>query len=57
MSNVRDLLWVISAIVALTCFGFFLEAVLSRGGQDAALPLLGMAIGTVGVMATGLMED
>lgn len=57
MSNVRDLLWVISAIVALTCFGFFLEAVLSRGGQDAALPLLGMAIGTVGVMVTGLMED
>lgn len=57
MSIVRQLLWLVSAIMAFLCLGFFLQSVLKHGGQDAVLYLLGMAIGTTGVMTTALMED
>lgn len=57
MSIVRQFLWLVSAIMAFLCLGFFLQSVLKHGGQDAVLYLLGMAIGTTGVMTTALMED
>lgn len=57
MSLGRCLIWLASAIVAFSSLGFFLKAMLRDGGQDAVLWLVGMALGTAGVMTAALMED
>lgn len=57
MSLGRCLIWLASAILAFSSLGFFLKAMLRDGGQDAVLWLIGMALGTAGVMTAALMED
>lgn len=54
---VKALIWLTSALLAFVCLGSLLQALFEMDMSWVVLSVLGMMLGTLGVMAAALMED
>lgn len=54
---VKSLIWLTSALLAFVCLGSLLQALFEMDASWVVLSVLGMMLGTLGVMAAALMED